>query len=290
MLKQIPVLLVVAAAGAATLVRSAPATAQDWRTITTQRQLARETELDVEVQYGAGKLSIQPGAPGALYKAMLKYDAEMVRPVTEYHDGSLKIGIDDFRHVRGRHNSNMGRLEVALSPQVPLNLELKFGAVEADIELGGLYLRNAEISTGASQTRLRFSRPNLTRCDNLKFAVGAAEFKAYGLGNTNTETLEVNGGVGDIMLDFAGEWKSDLNANINMGLGSLTLQIPRGIGVRLQKNSMLASFDYDGGMSKRGNTYTSSNWDDAKRKLNINLDAALGSVHLEWVDGAEAKL
>jgi hypothetical protein len=290
MRNQIPVALLIAAA-AATLVGAVSVRAQDWRTVTTTRQLARETSLDVDVEYGAGKLNVQPGPSGSLYKATLKYDADLFRPVTEYHDGSLKLGVDDFHHVRGHRNSNnMGRLDVLLSPQIPLDVQLKFGAVEADLELGGLYLRNAQISTGASQTRLHFTRPNLTHCDNVKLEVGAAEFKAYDLGNANTETLEVSGGVGDITLDFGGEWKSNMDAELNMGLGSLTLQIPRGIGVRLEKNSMLASFNYDGGMNKHGSTYTSTNWADAKRKLTIKLDAALGSVHLEWVDGAQAKL
>jgi hypothetical protein len=265
----------------------APTAAQDWRTITTQRQYAGEKKLDLELTYGAGRLSVQPGTPGSLYKATLKYDADMFKPVNSYHEGLLKVGVDDFRHVRGRHNSNAGRLDVALSTDVPLDLQLKFGAVEAQLELGGLRITHAQVSTGASQTALRFSRPNLEHCDELKFEVGAAEFKAYGLGNANAEHLEVQGGVGDILLDFTGEWKTDMDAEVNLGLGQLTMQVPRGVGVRVIKNSMLASFDHDG-LNKQGNTYTSSNFKDARHKLTIKLDAAFGSVHIEWVDGIAA--
>src|ERR1041385_8918107 len=73
---------------------SAPAHGQDWRTLTSTRQYAGERSLSVELEYGAGTLSVQPGNTSTLYRALLRYDADMVRPVTEYSNGSLHVGID----------------------------------------------------------------------------------------------------------------------------------------------------------------------------------------------------
>jgi hypothetical protein len=68
-----------------------------------------------------------------------------------------------------------------------------------------------------------------------------------------------------------------------MGLGSLTLRVPRGLGLRVQKQGFLAGFDSEG-LVKRGDVYFSENWEAANRRLTVRLQAALGSIRVVWVD------
>jgi len=70
--------------------------------------------------------------------------------------------------------------------------------------------------------------------------------------------------------------------SIDMGLGSLELRFPEGLGVRLTKDSFLASLDSEG-LVKRGDAYYSLDWDRADRKVSIDLDAAFGSIKVVWV-------
>ena len=259
------------------------AAAQDWREITTMRRFAGEDVLQVNLEYGAGRLVITPGAENSLYRAKLRYDANVYRPLNSYDNGALKIGITGGK-ISGR-NMKAGRLELALGTQVPIELMLQFGAAEADLELGGLRLQKATIQTGASDTNVRVSRPNPLTCSTARFEVGAAKFSAEGLGNLNCEDLSFSGGVGEVTLDFTGNWRADATVDIDMGLGSLTLRLPRGLGVAVQKSSVLASFDSQG-LIKRGQVYYSEGFDKAERKLNINIDAALGSIKVLWVDSS----
>src|SRR5262245_27180653 len=260
-----------------------PAAAQDWRTITTLRRFAGEDVLHVNVEYGAGRLVITPGAANSLYRATLRYDANVYRPLNSYNDGELNIGITGGK-ISGSRNMKAGRLDLALGTAVPLDLALKFGAAEADLELGGLRLQKATIQTGASDTNVRISRPNPVTCTTARFEVGAARFEAEGLRNLNCEDLSFSGGVGDVALDFTGNWRTDGTVDIDMGLGSLTLRLPKGLGVSVHKSSVLASFDSQG-LIKRGQVYYSEGFDKSERKLNINIDAALGSIKVLWVDG-----
>lgn len=259
-----------------------PARAQDWRNITTMRQLGGEEMLRVAVEYGAGRLVVGPGASNLLYRANLRYDGDVFRPVTSYSNGRLRLGFEGGS-IRGR-NLRSGHLDLQLGNAIPLDLELKFGAVEAVLELGGLRIREAQISTGASKTELRVSEPNPERCRALRLEVGAAQFQAYGLANLNAERLSLRGGVGEVTLDFTGHWRTNLVADISMGLGSLTIRVPRGLGVRVSRSGILAGFDGQG-LIKRGDVYFSENWEEAEHRLTINLDAALGSIRLAWVDG-----
>jgi len=263
------------------LAAASAASAQDWRTITSLRQFKNEELLNVELEYGAGRLFIMPADPSALYKATLRYDAHAFRPLTQYQDGRLKVGVEGGS-IRG-HNVKSGRLDLALTTRAPLELDLKFGAVQANLELGGLKIREARIQTGASETDLYVRSPNSEKCSLLKFEVGAADFSAGGLGNLNCERVEVSGGVGDVTLDFNGAWRVDANVDIDMGLGSLTVRVPRGLGVSVEKNGFLASFDSEG-LIKRGKVYYSEGWDNASNRVSFKIDAAFGSIRIVWVE------
>lgn len=257
--------------------------AQDWRTITSLRQFKGEAALRVDVQYGAGRLYISPGEAASLYKATLRYDASHFKPLTQYADGRLKVGIEGGS-IKGR-NMKAARLDLALGTRMPVDLDLQFGAAQARVELGGLRIREARIATGASETTLNVDSPNQEKCSLLKLEVGAASFAANGLGNLNCESVDVNGGVGDVTLDFNGAWRVNAAVSINMGLGSLTLRVPRGLGVQVHKSGFLASFDSQG-LVKRGNNYYSENWESAGNRVSFNIDAAFGSIDIEWVEPA----
>jgi len=260
----------------------AVAGAQDWRTLSRGQEYNGEKALKVDLEYGAGRLGIQPAAHGVLYRASIRYDADLFEPVLDFGSDALRIGIGNGE-IHGRRNMKGGSLDLRLGPQAPLDLDLKFGATEANLELGGLRVRNLKVSTGASATTLRFSKPNLDACQRAEIEVGAARLEAIGLGNLNARELEVNGGVGEVVLDFTGAWRNDVNAQVHMGLGSLTLRVPNGLGVSVQKDGILSGFDSQG-LTKRGNVYYSDGFNRAGHKLAVKLDAAFGSIRVEWVD------
>lgn len=261
--------------------------AQDWRTVTSMRQFDGEDRLSVDVEYGAGRLSIEPAERGVLYRAELRYDARIFRPELDYRGGRLNVGLDGRKGI-DLNSDDGGRLDLALGPDSPIDLEMAFGAAAAEAELGGLRLRSLEVSTGASESTLRFSRPNRESMGEIKLQVGAAEFDAYGLGNANARRLRVEGGVGEVTLDFTGEWQRDLDVEVDMGLGSLVLRLPRGLGVRVRKDSFLASFDSQD-LVKRGDVYYSENWDEAAHRLTIEIDAALSDIDVRWVGAVTAQ-
>ena len=138
------------------------------------------------------------------------------------------------------------------------------------------------VSTGASQTLVDVTEPNPIRMEYVEFAAGAAEFTARRLGNLNAEHIIVDAGVGEVSLDFTGEWQDGAEVEIDMGLGALELRLPRGLGVSLEKDSFLTSLDAQG-MVKRDDTYYSVDWDDAAHRVRISVDAAFGSIKVVWV-------
>jgi hypothetical protein len=260
-----------------------PLVAQSMRTVTMSRQLTDRDEVRVNVSYGAGHFSVRPMDEGLLYRMSLTYDEDAYEPVAEFSGNHLELGIESLRggrSLRGRREA--GELALELARGVPMRLDLEFGAVRADIDLGGLELTALELSTGASESIIDISEPNRARIGTARFEVGAAEFTARHLGNLNAERIEVDAGVGSLTLWLDGDWQRDARVSIDMGLGTLELRVPQGLGLDIRKDSFLTSLDSEG-LVKRGDSYRSLDWDDAERRITVDLDAAFGSVKVVWV-------
>ena len=263
---------------------AADAAGQEWRTINARRQLAGEDELRVELDYTVGRVRIAPGEAGSLYRASIRYDAELFDPIHAYSDRHLRIGVSDLRRVRTSRRDRFGDLELALGPEVPVHLEVMLGAAEAELELGGLRLTRVEVSGGASDSRVRFSEPNRARMDRLVLKTGATRMHVFGLGNANAEQVEIDGGVGELVVDFTGELREAMTVDVNLGIGSLLLQLPRGLGVEVVRTaSFLMPFDSEG-LIKRGDAFYSENWEQAAHRLTIRINGAIGSVRVRWLE------
>lgn len=275
---------VIALTALAVLAGAAPeADAQTWRTVQSSRQLWDRSAMDVNIRYGAGELTIGAAAPSMLYEMEMRYDEDSFRPLTEFDADArtLRLGTEGV-HRGGIDMEEGSRAEILLSREIPLDVDLEFGAGEAEIELGGMRIERLEISTGASETTIRFSRPNPIVAERVSIEAGAAELDVIGLGNARARDIRFQGGVGSTTLDFTGNWTGNATASVQIGIGEVRLRFPRGLGVELRKSSFLTSFDSEG-LTKRGNSYFSADWDTATHRITIDVNAAFGSIEVEWV-------
>jgi hypothetical protein len=264
------------------------AAAQSMRPFSTYRQWHGETRLTARLDYAAGSLRLAAGRPNELYRMDASYDSERFLPLSDYDagNGGLAFG---FRpagrggiRVVSQHQLRQSA-EVAFSPRTDLALDLALGAVDGDLELGGLRLTDLHLSTGASRTVVRFSQPNGTRCRSASLTAGAAEVSVLGLGNSRCDRITFEGGMGKVLLDFAGVWSSSSQVDVSMALGELTLRLPRKVGVRITPDNFLASFQPEG-LQRSGSGYVSAGYATAARHLDISLRTAVGGVKIDWVE------
>jgi hypothetical protein len=262
--------------------------AQTMRPFSTFRQLHGETRLTARIEYGAGSLRLEPGQPGELYRMNLSYDKDRFVPVSDF-DASNRTVVLGLRAagpggVRVVSRNQLQQLAtIAVSPRADLALDLSLGAVDADLELGGLRISELDLKTGASRAAVRFSRPNGMRCRHAAFSAGAAEVSIFGLGNSRCDEIQFEGGIGKVLLDFSGVWSSSARVEVRMAMGEITLRLPRQVGVRLAMDKFLSSFEPKG-LIRRGDTFVSPNYDRAERRLDLDLTTAMGGVNVEWAE------
>lgn len=265
------------------------ADAQTWRAMSESRRQLGEDTLAVSVRFALGELRIGAADPPTLYRVGLVYDEETFDPDVSYDVRRRRLvagirGGDRGVFPRNWDERSRQRLTLALSRDVAVRLDVEFGAGAASLELGGLAMISGRIQTGASETTIRFSEPNATTCRSLTVEVGAAEFRAYALGNARCRRVRVGGGVGEMVLDLSGAWpEGEHRVRADVGLGEVRLQVPRDVGVRLEIHKFLASVDHPG-FTKRGSYYYSANYDDAAVQLLVEVHATFGSIDVSWID------
>ena len=264
------------------------AAAQSMRPFSTYRQWHGETRLDARLDYAAGALRLAPGRPNELYRMDVLYDGERYMPVSAFDAARGGVGL-------GLRASGEGGLRVVsrsqlrqtasvtFSPRSDLALAVTLGAVDGDLELGGLRLTDLRLEAGASRATVRFSQPNAARCRAATLTAGAAELSVLGLGNSRCDRITFEGGVGRVTLDFGGTWTSSSQVAVKMALGEVALRLPRAVGVRITLDKFLASFEPQG-MVRRGTSYLSPGYDQATRHLDIDVTTAIGGVTVDWLE------
>src|SRR2546425_4347784 len=71
---------------------------QSFRTMSGSRQRRGESELNVNVEFAAGRFRVSRDAtPGGLYRSKITYNEERFHPVLEYTAGDLRVGLKTNR-------------------------------------------------------------------------------------------------------------------------------------------------------------------------------------------------
>ena len=261
---------------------------QAWRTASAARARAGADSLRLRVNVTGGSLRVSPADDAELYDYSMRYDASRYDVERRFdsasHTLSLRLdgGRRPFRGSSGDKKEH-ARLSLGLARGVPLDVALRRGAVEADLDLGGLAVDQLNVESAASSTGLRFATPNPRRMRSLRFDVGAASIEATGVGNANVEHIDVECGAGALTLDFSGAWAADVDARLRVRLGAVTLRVPRDVGIRARVEVTLGTFEREGFREQDGVQY-SANWEGARRRLTIDASMLVGTLEIERID------
>ncbi|MGB3617484.1 MAG: toast rack family protein [Catalinimonas sp.] len=235
----------------------------DGESITFQETVRKDDDVRIVktlVQMRAGELSIRGGADDLMDGEFIVPDPEF-EPEVSYRrrndEGRLEIVQSNRGDIAiGGNRRNVWHLR--FNERTPMELDIELPAGTADLRLGDLNLEKIEVDAGAGELKLD-------------------------LRGTTARRLDINTGVGQVYVDLSGEWDHDFGAELNGGIGEVTLVLPRDVGVRVDLAG-LGSVDADRGFIKDGNEYRNEVYGDSPHTLRIEVNGALGSVSLELAD------
>ncbi|KJR47609.1 hypothetical protein UF75_2035 [Desulfosporosinus sp. I2] len=101
------------------------------------------------------------------------------------------------------------------------------------------------------------------------------------LGRLMVDNLKISTGASNFELQF-GETGIATQGKIDSGASKLTLVVPESVGLQIRLNGVATSTDFMGsGLLLEDKKWISSNYSDAKTKIDLEISTAAGTVRLE---------
>lgn len=230
----------------------------------------------LKLAFGAGKLSLAPGADG-LVEGTATYNIADLKPRITTDGANVLVEQGDY-HVNGIPSLDGMKNEWNLKlGGRPMDLEIDAGAYEGEFDLGGLALTGLTVNDGASEVNLDFSAPNKEKMSLLTYKTGASNVTLKNLANANFLSLVFESGAGNYRLDFGGELQRDGSVSIRSGMSNLTLMIPKELSATVQVNSGLSNVEFPDGWTKNGDQYVQ---EGAGSQLTIVIEMGAGNVQI----------
>lgn len=248
-------------------------------------ELPQDRVVRIDVEIDAGEVTFSRCPRGVEAWITIDYDPEIV-DVDVYYDPDaprLEVLVDRDTWLEKRGDKKEAEVLIELPFAVQLDLEADIKAGDVDFELGDLSLVRMELRTVAGEVRVAFSKPNRSVMEVLEINTKVGESRLRHLGNARFRTAEINGGIGELDVDFRGELYPDAAVRIDLDMGKTRLKLPEETGVRLSVSKFLFLSDVNlpYNLVKSGGYYYSRNYERADRHLTLQVSPGLGTLRIE---------
>jgi len=258
------------------------------------REIGRTTERELKVVLSSsfGSVSIAKGQPEKMLLVIPGRESDLNRSNVSYNIrnrvGYLDVALGEEARAESGHKKGVrvsggldrGRWQLLFSDAVPTSFDIELGVGKGVFDLTGLQVKDFNLTSGASDVYLTFDEPNSTTIENINIESGVSKFHGENLGNANFKRFKFQGGVGSYTLDFSGSLHNEVDVDVEVGMGSLTIIIPSDVGARvLYSESWISRLDYDRAFRKTDDDqYLTDNYATSEGRMNIRIDAGMGSV------------
>lgn len=239
----------------------------------------RTTEININID--AAEVDIRPvDGENVIVKADFDRRDYDLNIEFDEDEPSLDIEFDKDNWNDDHNGSARILIEIPMRPNIILDAKLKAG--EIDIELGGVALEELELTTWAGEVEFGLSDRNRVVCRKASINTKVGETRIIGLSNLRFENIDIDGGIGEMRIDFRGHGEKEASAEIDLDIGETHIEIPNDLGVRLaiSKFLFLTEVDVSSRFEKSGNRYYSKEFDSSERTLELEVSPGLGSFHI----------
>lgn len=243
------------------------------------------TPFQLVVDIDAGELRVAKGKSRDEVRVGLAYNKSQFSHSFRYNENrnALDVQFDKegwFDHERDR---TLAEIDIELPTEGELQLDFKIKAGEINMELGGLRILDFALETLAGEVNLDFDEPNRVEMASLLLNTKVGESKFRRLGNARFRDADINGGIGEMTIDFSGEMAKDAVARVDLDIGETVIVLPRDAGTKLSisKFLFLSHVELPFDLHKDGRYYYSENYERADRTFQLRLSSGVGECRIE---------
>jgi hypothetical protein len=281
--------------------------------------------LEMNFSYGLGSLIIEPNSDSNMLEGSITYNSHELFPKVDYEiyesTGIFEIDVKnrDYKYKRKHQHDDyddddydyddddddhykwdfdfddlrFGKLKdkyendmvFSLPTSTETDLVLDFGLGSAELDLSGLRIINFEIDCGLSEVDIVVNESNPIRCKTVNISNGLGDLTADGLGNLRAKRLSFDVGLGSANIDLRGDDISDMQVDIDVGLGSMDLVLPENANIKIYvEGSFLSSINVLGLVKKKKKEWSSPKWKSSRPTIELEVSVGMGSVNIRVDD------
>jgi hypothetical protein len=224
-------------------------------------------------------MTLLPNPGGDLITGTVSYNVTDFKPEVVVDDVGVTVKQGNFKlnAVPTIDETIKNEWNLAIKNH-PIELNIKAGAYSGDFEFGGLALSNLSISDGAATVKLRFSTPNTTSMNALRYETGGSNISMDKLANANFQTMIFQSGAGNYNLDFSGLLQQNASVFIETGLSRMVISVPDGVPAEVNFEGPLSKVLTSGDWQQSGDDYF---LDGQGPRLTFFIETKAGTVTLQ---------
>lgn len=243
----------------------------------------------VDLNMDIGELRIEPSQDKYLGKINITHEKEEYWTKIDFDKkrNQLKIKIDNDSWFNFNNDDSeddeIPHIVLMLPTHIEMDLDVRLKAGELEMELGGLSLKKLNVSSWAGETWINFDTLNHIEMEMMRIAPRIGECRLQNLGNSRFQRAKIDGGIGELSVDFSGGLLPDSRAKVDLDIGEASIELPEEVGTQMYLGglSFLSAKNFDRSFNRRGRIYSTDNFDQASRKFYIKVSPGLGELNVD---------
>ncbi len=247
-------------------------------------EIRSDKTLHVNIDIDAAEVRLIRSSRSKEASLSIYYSADEFKIYEDYDQKRARLDIEFDKKGWSNDNKDLeAEFVLELPSDVEIDLEARIKAGEIENDLGGLSFVGLDLTTWAGEVQVEFSEPNKREMEYLKINTKVGETEIVRLGNARFKEAEINGGIGEMSVDFRGLISKEAVADVDLDIGETTLYLPdKDVGVKLSVSKFLFLSDVEvpHDFRKSGRHYYSRNYDEAKNALRLRVSPGLGELKI----------
>jgi hypothetical protein len=187
---------------------------------------------------------IRPAAEGEPLRVEAEFDATSYGLTESFDAGDDETGWTyevSFERTAGSYllttlkelvSGSRPRVRIYLPSDRPIDFELDVAQGGAEVELGGLWLTNADIDFVQGGGAVEFSEPTVAPVRHLGVGFTQGGGAIEGIAKASPSRLDIGFNMGGGFVDLYGTWLGDSEITIDQTMGGATVRLPRDVIIR----------------------------------------------------------
>lgn len=222
--------------------------------------------------------------------------ADEAKAVLDMQEGSGYVSYDREEQVLkwesripytlNKLSSNIEKKAPQLHAAIPAGAELDVNLRVknlgyGNLDFGGLNITDFRMKVRYGHVDLDFSTENRSIMrEEARFSMLGGDMAIENLGNLKANDVRVNGGIGELAVDFGPKLHNDMQAKLDLDIGNTTLTFPKGTHVIIKGTSRdLTEFGF---VKDEDGTWEPEFYSPNSPKLNMRIKGPLGDLIIVW--------